>query len=181
MAESALRSDVPEPCVMTHTPPFDFAVCETHDETFPVGGVCKWHGRTSIADVLQDEVDAQRARAVFAEEARERAEQELRAARLAEDVVIAMARDVIAGARLNTHYAGCEEVHVACFAARVAEALCAEPDLRPHSPMLLPDQIQVCSDCVNSEGHLIAYEQAHPVRMLLTAHSDTEGGRDGVQ
>lgn len=57
----------PAPCVMTHTPPFDFAQCETHDETFPLGGACKWHGKESITEVLQDEADEQRARAVRAE------------------------------------------------------------------------------------------------------------------
>lgn len=59
--------DKPAPCVMTHTPPFDFAQCETHDETFPLGGACKWDGKESIAQVLEDEADEQRARAVHAE------------------------------------------------------------------------------------------------------------------
>lgn len=60
-------TDKPDPCEMTHTPPFDFAQCETHDTTFPLGGKCKWHGRTSIVEVLQEEIDEQRARAVRAE------------------------------------------------------------------------------------------------------------------
>ena len=63
----AEQGDKPAPCVMTHTPPFDFAQCETHDETFPLGGACKWHGKESVAQVLQDEADEQRARAVHAE------------------------------------------------------------------------------------------------------------------
>ena len=37
----AEQGDKPAPCLMTHTPPFDFAQCETHDETFPLGGACK--------------------------------------------------------------------------------------------------------------------------------------------
>ncbi len=63
----AEQGDKPAPCVMTHTPPFDFAQCETHDETFPLGGACKWDGKESIAQVLQDEADALRMRAVRAE------------------------------------------------------------------------------------------------------------------
>lgn len=66
-AEWEAEQGKPDPCVMTHTPPFDFAQCETHDETFPLGGSCKWHGKESIAEVLQDEADAQRRRAVRAE------------------------------------------------------------------------------------------------------------------
>ena len=60
-------SDEPGECVMTHTPPFDFAQCETHDETFPLGGACRFHGRTSVAEVYADEADQMRARAVLAE------------------------------------------------------------------------------------------------------------------
>ena len=63
----AEQGDKPAPCVMTHTPPFDFAQCETHDETFPLGGACKWHGKESIYEVLEDETDEQRMRAVRAE------------------------------------------------------------------------------------------------------------------
>lgn len=66
-AEWEAEQGKPAPCVMTHTPPFDFAQCETHDETFPLGDVCKWHGKESVTEVLQDEVDEQRARAVRAE------------------------------------------------------------------------------------------------------------------
>ena len=29
-------------CAMFHEPPFDFAWCETHDETFALGDVCKF-------------------------------------------------------------------------------------------------------------------------------------------
>ena len=63
----AEQGDKPAPCVMTHTPPFNFAQCETHDETFPLGGACKWYGKESVAQVLQDEADEQRRRAVRAE------------------------------------------------------------------------------------------------------------------
>ncbi len=30
-------------CDMRYEPPFDFAWCETHDETFPLGQVCRFH------------------------------------------------------------------------------------------------------------------------------------------
>lgn len=30
-------------CDMRHQPPMDFAWCETHDETFPLGGICSFH------------------------------------------------------------------------------------------------------------------------------------------
>ena len=63
----AEQGDKPAPCVMTHTPPFNFAQCETHDETFPLGGACKWHGKESIYEVLDDEADELRLRAVRAE------------------------------------------------------------------------------------------------------------------
>ena len=66
-AEVRAEADKPAPCVMAHTPPFDFAQCETHDETFPLGGACKWHDKESVTEVLQDEVDEQRMRAVRAE------------------------------------------------------------------------------------------------------------------
>lgn len=69
--------DTPDPCDMKHTPPMDFAFCETHDTTFPLGAVCKWHGKASIAQVLQGEVDEQRARAVTAESRADRAEARL--------------------------------------------------------------------------------------------------------
>lgn len=73
----AEQGDKPAPCVMTHTPPFNFAQCETHDETFPLGGACKWYGKESIYEVLEDETDEQRMRAVRAEQQLEilRAEQ----------------------------------------------------------------------------------------------------------
>lgn len=61
------RTDAPAPCEMTHTAPYDFAVCTTHDETFPLGDTCKFFGRTSVAEVYADEADQQRARAVTAE------------------------------------------------------------------------------------------------------------------
>ena len=31
------------PCAMLHQPPMDFAFCETHDDTFPLGGVCRYY------------------------------------------------------------------------------------------------------------------------------------------
>lgn len=31
------------PCSMVTERPYDFAWCETHDETFPLGGICPLH------------------------------------------------------------------------------------------------------------------------------------------
>lgn len=53
-------------CVMTHTPPFNFAQCETHDETFALGETCRFDGRDMV-DVLFEAADEQRGRAVRAE------------------------------------------------------------------------------------------------------------------
>jgi len=61
-----IEAATPAPCVMTHTPPMDFAQCETHDETFPLGETCRFDGRNA-ADVYADEAQEQRARAVLAE------------------------------------------------------------------------------------------------------------------
>jgi len=66
VASGVRRASVPEPCVMTHTPPDDFAECKTHDLTFPLGGTCKYDGRVPL-EVAQDEADEQRMRAVRAE------------------------------------------------------------------------------------------------------------------
>ena len=71
--ECDAATDKPDPCEMTYTSPFDFAQCETHDTTFPLGGVCKWHGKNSIAAVLQDEADEQRGLKVRAEAERDAA------------------------------------------------------------------------------------------------------------
>jgi len=60
------QANSPAPCVMTHTPPYDFAQCETHDETFPLGGTCRFDGRDMV-EVLFEAVDEQRGRAVRAE------------------------------------------------------------------------------------------------------------------
>jgi hypothetical protein len=66
--------EVPHPvaprCVMTHTPPMDFAQCETHDETFPLGQECRFKGREAW-EVFAEEADEQRQRAVRAEMALE--------------------------------------------------------------------------------------------------------------
>lgn len=63
--ETAEEAEWPR-CDMTHTPPFDFAQCEKHDTTFPLGGACKFSGRDPF-EVLHEEVDQQRGRAVRAE------------------------------------------------------------------------------------------------------------------
>lgn len=68
----ALELTGPQPCFMTHTPPFDFAQCEKHDTTFALGDVCKWHNRDPW-EVIYEETDAQRARAVLAERDRDHA------------------------------------------------------------------------------------------------------------
>ena len=71
----ALDELLPDPCVMTHTPPYDFAQCATHDTTFPLGGVCKYHGKSmgEIAAMFADEVDEQRLLKVRAEAERDSA------------------------------------------------------------------------------------------------------------
>ena len=61
------HSDIPDPCNMTHTPPFDFGGCETHDRSFPLGDTCPFDGATSIAAVYEEEARKQRIRAVQAE------------------------------------------------------------------------------------------------------------------
>lgn len=67
-------------CVMTRTPPFDFAQCETHDTTFALGATCKFQGRDAW-EVFADEADEQRQRAVMAEDAVERATEAAQGAR----------------------------------------------------------------------------------------------------
>lgn len=56
----------PAACDMKHQPPMDFAYCETHDTTFPLGGKCRFQGREAW-EVYADEADEQRGRAVMAE------------------------------------------------------------------------------------------------------------------
>lgn len=68
-------------CRMSQQGPYDFAWCDTHDTTFPLGSVCKFHGKDPL-DVLQDEADEQRGLKV-------RAEQELRHAHQAIAVYLA--------------------------------------------------------------------------------------------
>lgn len=69
-------------CVMKQGEPFDFAWCETHDVTFPLGGSCKFSGRSPM-EVLWEEADAQRQRAVRAELALERMQETAEAAEAA--------------------------------------------------------------------------------------------------
>ncbi|KQP63002.1 hypothetical protein [Nocardioides sp. Leaf285] len=59
-------------CEIVQEAPYDFAYCETHDSTFPLGGRCKFYGRTP-EDVYYDEAQEQRGRAVVAEMARDEA------------------------------------------------------------------------------------------------------------
>lgn len=72
----------PSECVMTHTDPYDFAECHTHDETFPLGQVCRFDGK-DIAEVFADEADEQRQLKVRAELDLEYALEDLREARRA--------------------------------------------------------------------------------------------------
>jgi hypothetical protein len=37
------QSILDAPCRMFHQEPFDFAWCETHDTTFPLGSICEYH------------------------------------------------------------------------------------------------------------------------------------------
>ena len=60
----------PAPCEMTRTAPFDFAQCETHDTTFALGEVCKFHNRDPF-EVLYEEADEQRGLKVRAEAERD--------------------------------------------------------------------------------------------------------------
>lgn len=54
-------------CDLRHEEPFDFAQCQTHDVTFPLGKDCPYSGK-SVVDYLEDAQSAQRYRAVVAEE-----------------------------------------------------------------------------------------------------------------
>lgn len=56
---------------MVHTPPYDFAHCNTHDTTFPIGSNCEWHGVTSVREHLEATIDSLRGRAVSAEQERD--------------------------------------------------------------------------------------------------------------
>lgn len=72
--------DAPAPCNMRQQEPFDFAWCETHDTTFPLGGTCKFNGREPW-EVWAAEADEQRGLKVRAEMRAEAAEQLLEQAR----------------------------------------------------------------------------------------------------
>lgn len=56
----------PAKCDMRHQPPMDFAWCETHDTTFPLGEKCKFDGREPW-EVYAEEADEQRGLKVQAE------------------------------------------------------------------------------------------------------------------
>ncbi len=68
LVELYRAATAPAACVMTHTPPFDFAQCETHDSTFALGQECRFKDRDP-ADVYFEEAQEQRVRAVRAEAA----------------------------------------------------------------------------------------------------------------
>lgn len=67
LSQKLAQADKPDPCKMTHTEPFDFAQCETHDTTFALGGKCEWDGVESIYEHLEDKIDEQRGLKVLAE------------------------------------------------------------------------------------------------------------------
>lgn len=71
--ETAESLTVAQPCKLTHTPPFDFGECETHDRTFPLGGTCDYAGK-SVVEYLDEREQEQRGRAVVAEMRAEAAE-----------------------------------------------------------------------------------------------------------
>lgn len=60
------QATAPAPCMMSHQEPYDFAWCETHDTTFPLGDKCKFDGREPW-QVYADEADEQRGLKVRAE------------------------------------------------------------------------------------------------------------------
>lgn len=74
--ETALEPVNPLDCDMVHIEPFDFAQCNTHDTTFPLGDQCKFHGRDPF-EVIYEEASQQRSRAVMAEMARDEAIEEV--------------------------------------------------------------------------------------------------------
>lgn len=61
-----LRAGHQPACDMRHAKPYDFAWCETHDTTFPLGEKCKFDGRVAW-EVYSDEADEQRRLKVMAE------------------------------------------------------------------------------------------------------------------
>lgn len=119
LIEEVRNGDKPDECVMAHTPPFDFAQCETHDTTFPLGGTCKWRGRESIYEVLDEEAQEQRGRAVRAELERDQA-----LARIAKVEALAYAAVAEHSGRPGaTHYESCWKYHAVCFATALKATL----------------------------------------------------------
>lgn len=59
------------PCSETHTEPFDFAYCSTHDRTFALGGHCDYAGLSEF-DYIEKKAREQRVRAIRAEDERGR-------------------------------------------------------------------------------------------------------------
>jgi hypothetical protein len=62
--DDLIRAAMAAPCDMRYTPPMDFAYCETHDETFPLGAVCSVHRarlkRRAIAALAHGNLEAER-------------------------------------------------------------------------------------------------------------------------
>lgn len=63
----------PDACEMRQGEPYDFAWCQTHDTTFPLGGTCRYDGRDPL-QVVEQEAMEQRGLKVAAEMRAERAE-----------------------------------------------------------------------------------------------------------
>lgn len=59
------------PCSETHTAPFDFAYCSTHDRTFALGEHCDY-ARLSEVGYLEKQAREQRVRAIRAEDERDK-------------------------------------------------------------------------------------------------------------
>ena len=88
---------VVHPCKLTHTEPFDFGQCETHDRTFALGETCDHEGLSEI-DYLDKREREQRRRAI-------RALDELEALAAERDALAASVARVRALHKLD-HYLG---------------------------------------------------------------------------
>lgn len=66
-AETAECFTVAHPCAIGHEDPYDFNTCTTHDQSFAMDGDCSYRGK-SVVETLEDEVSAQRFRAIQAED-----------------------------------------------------------------------------------------------------------------
>lgn len=70
-ADERDRLTAAAPCSETHTEPFDFAYCSTHDRTFALGDRCDYAGLSEV-EYLEKQARGQRVRALRAEDERDR-------------------------------------------------------------------------------------------------------------